>query len=131
MGNSVRRHNGFSTFHRRRVRFPNTHISIINKKRNVMKNLKETKEQIFATTIHISNILKSNEMSAICILYKKQQELVATPAIKRESKHQRSTSLFKRLYRGTNQRFIKANYESCTLSQSIQQSCKKRKNKSF
>ena len=46
-----------------------------------MKNLKETKEQIFATTIHISNILKSNEMSAICILYKKQQELVATPAI--------------------------------------------------
>ena len=46
-----------------------------------MKNLKETKEQIFATTIQISNILKSNEMSAICILYKKQQELVATPAI--------------------------------------------------
>ena len=43
-----------------------------------MKNLKETKEQIFATTIQISNILKSNEMSAICILYKKQQELVAT-----------------------------------------------------
>ena len=28
-----------------------------------MKHLKETKEQIFATTIHISNILKSNEMS--------------------------------------------------------------------
>ena len=42
-----------------------------------MKNLKETKEQIFATTIQISNILKSNEMSASCILYKIQIALIS------------------------------------------------------
>lgn len=46
-----------------------------------MENLEETEKQITSAMIQISNIIKSNGMSAICVLYKKQGNVVATPAL--------------------------------------------------
>jgi hypothetical protein len=46
-----------------------------------MKNLEETQNQITTAMMQIANIIKSNEMSALCILYKKEGPIVATPAI--------------------------------------------------
>jgi hypothetical protein len=46
-----------------------------------MENFKETEKRITSAMIEISNIIKSNEMSALCLLYKKQGSIIATPTV--------------------------------------------------
>lgn len=46
-----------------------------------MENFEETEKRITSAMIEISNIIKSNEMSALCSLYKKQGSITATPAV--------------------------------------------------
>ena len=46
-----------------------------------MENFEETEKRITSAMIEISNIIKSNEMSALCFLYKKQGSITATPAV--------------------------------------------------
>ena len=46
-----------------------------------MKDFKGTENQITTAMMQIANIIKSNEMSALCILYKKESPIIATPAI--------------------------------------------------
>lgn len=46
-----------------------------------MENFEETEKRITSAMIGISNIIKSNDMNALCFLYKKQGSLVATPVV--------------------------------------------------
>lgn len=46
-----------------------------------MENFEETEKRITSAMIEISNIIKSNEMSALCFLYKKQGSITATPTV--------------------------------------------------
>ena len=46
-----------------------------------MENFEETEKRITSAMNEISNIIKSNNMSALCFFYKEQDSLVATPAV--------------------------------------------------
>ena len=71
-----------------------------------MKNLEETQKQITEAMMQIANIIESNEMSALCILYKKEGPAIATPAITAGSTIDIASSMAQVMLRSTEIRNI-------------------------